>query len=704
MVMLFIALLLVAMKSTAMSTSFVNFEKKTRNLCVRNITQSADGLMWLTAEDGLYSFDGYHLVRHSFLENSKEHRDVVQALTKDAKENNGVGNHNNYSDFVKKPTCTMQFANHTWVGTARSLQLMTNGKVEKEWPMPVVKCLSNTANEVLVGTDNGLFVIDLQTMEVSQHVLHDTSKANSLAGDAVWCMFKDRKGNLWLGTNGGVSVLPSTLALRTYPLANVTGETRGCQIHVAFSDSKNRLWLGGTNGLILIENLDMPNQTCRWYIMGSNQYPLPHNRVRTICETSQQHTITIGGDGGLLKYDEATQQFIGQRIAADNNWIYNISQLPEHKLLISTFNASYVVDEDDFSKTYPNAGNKHDNSLRSSDILKQYGLEEEYLTAFDDKTNNRIIFGGTDEFTILDKSILTNQQRAPLIITDIKVNGQCFISHDDTFQSNEFTLDKDTRMLEIYFTDFDYNGSMPTSYQYSIDDGRTWITCHDGTLLLTNLSPGSYNVTLKSADDISTLTIKLHIQSPWYATWWAYTLYLIIFIVWIAGGWLLVRQRRRIIREHHEREELLKSAHEKEQRLISENEHLANQLHVQLLQSHMEENREQLSDDERLLLKVTTIIEDNMSRELDVARLSELTGIHQKQLYRKIKDMTGMTTVAYIRDLRLKKAATLLAKGGFSVAEVMYRVGFSNPSYFTRCFQEVYGMSPSEYIKQNANT
>lgn len=66
MVMLFIALLLVAMKSTAMSTSFVNFEKKTRNLCVRNITQSADGLMWLTAEDGLYSFDGYHLVRHSF--------------------------------------------------------------------------------------------------------------------------------------------------------------------------------------------------------------------------------------------------------------------------------------------------------------------------------------------------------------------------------------------------------------------------------------------------------------------------------------------------------------------------------------------------------------------------------------------------------------------------------------------------------------
>jgi AraC-like DNA-binding protein len=82
---------------------------------------------------------------------------------------------------------------------------------------------------------------------------------------------------------------------------------------------------------------------------------------------------------------------------------------------------------------------------------------------------------------------------------------------------------------------------------------------------------------------------------------------------------------------------------------------------------------------------------------LNVNTLSELSGISVKQLYRKIKAMTGLTTVAYIRDQRLKKAAALLAKGTFTVSEVMYMVGFSNASYFARCFSEAYKTLPSDY-------
>lgn len=56
-----------------------------------------------------------------------------------------------------------------------------------------------------------------------------------------------------------------------------------------------------------------------------------------------------------------------------------------------------------------------------------------------------------------------------------------------------------------------------------------------------------------------------------------------------------------------------------------------------------------------------------------------------------------MPVVAYIRDQRLKKAASLLATGNFTVSEVMYMVGFSRASYFTRCFREEYGVTPSAY-------
>ena len=60
----------------------------------------------------------------------------------------------------------------------------------------------------------------------------------------------------------------------------------------------------------------------------------------------------------------------------------------------------------------------------------------------------------------------------------------------------------------------------------------------------------------------------------------------------------------------------------------------------------------------------------------------------------------GMTPVEYIRDLRMQKAAKLLSAGKFSVSEVMYTVGFSNSSYFSKCFSKVFGMTPTEYMKQ----
>jgi len=69
----------------------------------------------------------------------------------------------------------------------------------------------------------------------------------------------------------------------------------------------------------------------------------------------------------------------------------------------------------------------------------------------------------------------------------------------------------------------------------------------------------------------------------------------------------------------------------------------------------------------------------------------------EKQLYRKLKQLTGMSTVEYIRSIRLKKAAILLQNGNFTISEVMYSVGFSNASYFTRAFSSEFGKSPSEY-------
>ncbi|WP_339739874.1 two-component regulator propeller domain-containing protein [uncultured Sunxiuqinia sp.] len=94
---------------------------------------------------------------------------------------------------------------------------------------------------------------------------------------------------------------------------------------------------------------------------------------------------------------------------------------------------------------------------------------------------------------------------------------------------------------------------------------------------------------------------------------------------------------------------------------------------------------------------VKTIEEDIDNTDLNVKRLSQSVGLSHTNLYRKIKGLTGLTATEFIRNTRLKRAAQLLKNKELNVADVMYMVGFSHRSYFTRSFKEFFGVSPREY-------
>lgn len=105
------------------------------------------------------------------------------------------------------------------------------------------------------------------------------------------------------------------------------------------------------------------------------------------------------------------------------------------------------------------------------------------------------------------------------------------------------------------------------------------------------------------------------------------------------------------------------------------------------------------SADEKFLTFITKTIEDRIADpELNVSVLCELAHVTQKQLYRKVKQLTGLATIEYIKSIRMKKAAMLLSNKNFTVAEVMYMVGFSNHSYFARCFYATFGKTPRQAV------
>lgn len=82
--------------------------------------------------------------------------------------------------------------------------------------------------------------------------------------------------------------------------------------------------------------------------------------------------------------------------------------------------------------------------------------------------------------------------------------------------------------------------------------------------------------------------------------------------------------------------------------------------------------------------------------ELTVETLGALFGMSRVQLYRKIKNLTNYTPVEIIRITRLKAAQQMLASSDMTVAEITYQVGFTSPSYFTKCYKEYFGENPND--------
>ena len=82
--------------------------------------------------------------------------------------------------------------------------------------------------------------------------------------------------------------------------------------------------------------------------------------------------------------------------------------------------------------------------------------------------------------------------------------------------------------------------------------------------------------------------------------------------------------------------------------------------------------------------------------DLSVETIGAELGLSRVQLYRKVKALTGLSPVELLRKARLQKAKELIKGTDKTIAEVAYEVGFTAPSYFTKCFKEEFGISPSD--------
>ena len=107
---------------------------------------------------------------------------------------------------------------------------------------------------------------------------------------------------------------------------------------------------------------------------------------------------------------------------------------------------------------------------------------------------------------------------------------------------------------------------------------------------------------------------------------------------------------------------------------------------------------EKTSPDEIFLSKVMAFMEKNMdNNELVVDDMVSAMALGRTVFFNRLKNLTGLSPVEFIREVRIKRAAQLLQLGTYNITEVTYMVGMNDSRYFSKCFKAVYGMTPTEY-------
>ena len=297
------------------------------------------------------------------------------------------------------------------------------------------------------------------------------------------------------------------------------------------------------------------------------------------------------------------------------------------------------------------------------------------------------LFGLKDgAFTTSSSQMEQKAYSPPLVLTYIEVRGEGEEVRGDRAveYSDTIILQPHERNVSIHFAALDYSASERISYAFRLSTDEHWhYIGHDRSATLLDLKPGTYRLEIRSTnadgewlDNIRTLTII--VTPTFWEAWYGQLLLILLVAGVVAAVVYTLLYIRRIERQHHETLEAYLA--------LIENTSVP---------SHQSPPTPELDP---MLKRVMQFIEENISdSDIGVGDMAAAAAVSRSGLQRKLKQTMGVTPQELLSEARIKRACQLLRETNKPVAEIAYACGFNDPKYFSRCFKQSTGKSPSEY-------
>lgn len=585
---------------------------------------------------------------------------------------------------------------------------------------------------VWIAHQHGLLNWDVQTRELTSIPvlrLLDGRKINT----ELSTLFYDSQGGLWIGTynRGLLYYHPERFKIRNVGRAFFPGmKDANLQVR-SFAEAgtgKIYLWCNETdyfcyNPVSSVLEQCRPSPWIREDLSRVDARPEFRGKKYTSLLRDSRGWIWGGTPDGLKLWKPSLHKeyTLYTSDGLVNNSVQALLEDCDHAVWVSTSNGLSCITVGAEGKLHFSNYDRQDGTIEG---------EYEVRSAFRAKDGS-LYFGGIDGFNQINPRQMAQDTIAltPVFISfylygqqvhpGLSYEGNVILDQSAPY-TRKIVLNYNQNFFTLCFSGLYYIHPSQTIYRFrllGVDEDWREQRGSDGLLkaIYTDLRPGTYRFQVYASGNGKRWNgpcteVEIVVKAPFWATPWAYFLYVLIVVLLLATAvYLYLRYKKRQMDRTHKEEillmrikSLLEQCDRYQEQLRQEPENTPGEetssapLPKDLPLSVEEEFRQN-----ELLTRAIELIEQNMENNAySVEQLSRDLCMDRTGLYRKLTALIDKSPTFLIRSVRLKRAAELLAEGNLSVAEIADRVGFSSSAYLSKCFQEEYGMKPSQYAER----
>lgn len=687
----------------------INRSTGIKNLNFGDVYEDHSGNLWLGSDKGeIMKLDLY---RKSF--------EILQARDE---EPNALLSNDIYSIYEDR--------NRTlWIGSIKGLTMIqqSTGKYTHFLldPLSEQTISGSIVGTIVPGINNELWIgyYDYKISRLNTttnkfvHYTNDTESIRYFEGWSPRGILVDESGTVWVATlTSGLAKMARHDKIFTFykPTSDhysISSEKAYC----LFKADSNTLWVGTLGGGLNIMDIGFASFT-KYMHDQQDTNSLSSNEVRVI-HRDKQGTYWIGTSFGLNRFNKKNERF--SKITVDDGLAGNII-----KGILEDFQGNlWISTNNGLSKFNPN-------TYEVRNFTTEDGLPGNYFNdgAYFSNSDGRFYYGTSEGVLTFFPRQITNNTFSPILkITKVFINHK-LVNPGDTIHGRVLLSKQISQTRELVLRHFENNLIFEfASLHYSVPSQNKIFYMLEGyceqwdavplparTLSLTNLDQGKYKLRLKTSNpdgywSEAEVWLAITIVPPWWKSWWFK-----ILLVFAIGGIVYLLYRVRLIRVGGTNIPSVEKEKNQKKGLFYPdiNTNIATYLgdaRQNLINRYLDtvyhalDEKSIASPDDRFLEKAIDIINNQMTNPaFGFEELAKEIAMSKSQLYRKIKAVTGVSVNLFIRDVRLAKAAQLLSAESLQIAQVAVMVGFTNHSFFTKCFTAKFKISPKEFAERQS--